>query len=158
MKKHSIAHCIGILLLVGLSACVHHSGTLPSEYGISQTPIASGETFLRTELFFGMSIAAAPGHPAGVVSEVQWQEFVDTWISPRFPNGLTVIDGNGQWLGKDGAPVKEHSKLLVLLHPASSPDEWGQADHAIEEIRKAYCRIFHQEAVLRVTSRAIVSF
>lgn len=163
MKKSLVIPILGIILFVGLGACAHQPGPPASNSEINnqataQTQVLPGEAFLRTELFFGMSIAAAPGHPAGMVTEAQWQDFVATRITPQFPNGLTIIDGYGQWLGQDGAVTKEHSKILVLLHPAFPQDERTRADRAIEDIRSAYCRLFHQESVLRVTSPASVAF
>lgn len=163
MKKHSIARIVTIFLLLLLTGCACRSGaSLPRQDRASaaatQTLSLHGEDFLRTELFFGMSIAATTDYPAAQVTESQWRDFVDTWITPRFPHGLTVLDGYGQWLGKDGVVAREHSKVLILLHSGSDPDQWAEADRAIEEIRAAYRRLFHQESVLRVTSRAGVSF
>ncbi len=153
MRKQLVVCLIWIFLLAGLSGCARQP-----VLSLPEAPGLHGEAFIRTELFFGMSFAAAPDHPAGLVTEAQWQDFVDTWITPSFPDGLTVIDGYGQWLGGNGIPVKEHSKILILLHPASTPDEWARADSAIETIRAAYCRLFHQDSVLRATSRASVAF
>ncbi|WP_333440655.1 DUF3574 domain-containing protein [Microcoleus sp. herbarium2] len=50
---------------------------------------------LKDELYFGLS------KPGGeTISESEWQEFVKTVITPRFREGLTVLDGSGQFLNR----------------------------------------------------------
>ena len=51
-----------------------------------------GEIFFRTELFFGLS------RPNGSdVTEEEFQHFIDTKVTPRFPDGLTLLSGKGQF-------------------------------------------------------------
>jgi Protein of unknown function (DUF3574) len=50
-----------------------------------------GDPFLRTELFFGLS------RPEGEVTEEEFQQFLAEHITPRFPDGLTVVTGLGQF-------------------------------------------------------------
>lgn len=104
-------------------------------------PGIASEPWVRTELFFGLS---RPEGPA--ISEAEWEAFLDAEITPRFPDGLTVISGDGQWQGEDGRIVEERSKIVVLLYPPGAIDE-SNAD--IEAIRAAYEEQFHQESVLR---------
>jgi hypothetical protein len=105
------------LVLLATSACASLPGATP--------------TLLRTELLFGLS------RPGGdVVTDAQWQEFVDRNIAPRFPAGFTVVE----------AAVRERSKILILVYP-SSPE----ADAAVEHISADYKKLFEQEEVLRVT-------
>lgn len=99
-------------------------------------------TQLREELYFGRS------QPGGrVVSEEQWQEFLDTQITPRFPDGLTVIDAYGQFLNSSGNIIAEQTKVLILIYPNSQDKE-----KAIQEIINLYKAQFQQESVLRVTN------
>ena len=63
---------------------------------------------LRAELYFGRNIGGRLG-----VSERQWARFLAREITPRFPDGLTVLDARGQW--RDPARhvlVREPSKLV----------------------------------------------
>ena len=107
------------------------------------------ETWRRTELFFGCS------KPDGsTISEKQFQQFVSTEITPRFPSGLTVLPIRGQYLDASGTIIKERSMQLILFYPASLRD----AHRKIEEIRAAYKLAFQQESVLRVDTVATVSF
>ncbi|HRD77883.1 MAG TPA: DUF3574 domain-containing protein [Hyphomicrobiaceae bacterium] len=103
----------------------------------------------RLELVFGMSRKGAEP-----VSDVEWQEFLDAEITPRFPDGLTVLVGYGQWKGGDGKIAKEASRILLVWH---TPDE--TTEQRIVAIREAWKVRFKQESVLRAESAAsCVSF
>lgn len=106
------------------------------------------ELFVRYELFMGRS-----NQSGEVVDDGAWTAFLEDTVTPRFPDGLTVIDGHGQWRGSDGAVQRERSKLLVILAPPG-----GDGDRLISEVSEEYKRRFDQESVLRVVSDACVSF
>ena len=78
---------------------------------------------------------------------------VDTVVTPRFPDGLTAWPAQGQWRSPDGAPVREASWVLNIVH---APD--AASETAIVEIVDAYKTRFRQESVLRVVSDACVGF
>ena len=100
------------------------------------------------ELVFGRNIGSAPG-----VSDADWQAFVDTEVTQRFPEGLTVADAAGQWRGVNGVVVAEPSKTLLLVFKGD-PDERAR----IDAIRAAYKARFHQESVLLIERPACVGF
>jgi hypothetical protein len=102
---------------------------------------------VRHELVFGT--ARPHGSPIG---EDEWQSFVDSVVTPRFPDGLTVLDARGQWRGEGGL-TKEHSRILVIWRERAPP-----RDADIEAIRSAYKERFEQESVLRIDSVSCVSF
>ena len=108
----------------------------------------SSQPMTRLEMLFGS--ARTNGSPIG---DDEWTSFVDTEVTPRFPAGLTVLQGPGQWRGQDGAVVKEDSRILVVWH---EPNLRSEAD--IEAIRSAYKVRFEQESVMRVESISCVSF
>ena len=108
-----------------------------------------GEAMAETQLYFGLSKPKG-----GTVSAREWEAFVAEEITPRFPEGFSVIDGAGFW--RDGATQKtisEKSKVVVRLHPRSNV-----ADTAIGEIIAAYKTKFEQEAVLRVERPVCAQF
>ncbi len=108
-----------------------------------------GEVWGRTELYFGSN------KPDGtVVTEEEFKQFLDTAITPRFPDGLTLLTGFGQFRNSQGIIVQERSMVLILLYPLQRSD----ANQKIEEIRRDYKQMFQQESVLRVDSLAKVSF
>lgn len=107
-----------------------------------------GKPVARTELFFGM---ARPDGSA--VSGDEFQRFVDQEVTPRFPSGLTLLGGNGQFRDASGVTIRENSKLLILLYPYNRDNSRN-----IEAIRAAYAKNFQQESVLRVDGSSCVSF
>ena len=45
----------------------------------------------------------------GEISPAQWTAFLDEEVTPRFPDGLSVIDVQGQWRNRQGAIGRERS-------------------------------------------------
>ncbi len=107
-----------------------------------------GERFSRTELFFGLSRATGPD-----ITEAEFQNFIDAEVTPRFPDGLTLLGGKGQFRDSTGTIVQEGSKLLILLYPFTR-----QNNRAVDEIRTKYKDNFQQQSVLRVDEQSCVSF
>jgi hypothetical protein len=94
--------------------------------------IPAAKPVTRTELFFGLR------KPNGTeVNNAEFQRFLDREVTPRFPDGFTVISGRGQFKEASGAILQERSKLLLLLHPIAAT-----SDRQIEQIRTAYITAF----------------
>jgi hypothetical protein len=112
-------------------------------------PTATSTPFARTELFFGTNRAdgLAP------VSDEEFRVFLDQEITPRFPDGLTLLSALGQFRNSEGVIVQERSLVLILLYPA---DDQKASNKKIERIRTAYKRMFQQESVLRVDDPRLV--
>jgi hypothetical protein len=115
-----------------VSACAGAPPFCPA--GLSQ--------MVEAQLFFGDEI---PG--GGSVSAGQWQEFVDSEVTPRFPAGFTVLVTAGQWRRPDGVIERESGHELLIVF-ARTPSDAGKLD----EIRSAYMRRFRQESVLLAES------
>ena len=88
-----------------------------------------------------------------MVSEEAWRTFLADEVTPRFPDGLTVLDAAGQWRDGSGAIVRERTKLLLVL---AQPGE--NAMQRTDQIADTYKRAFGQSSVLRVVTGACVSF
>jgi hypothetical protein len=110
--------------------------------------VISGEIFARTELLFGLSRSNGPD-----ITEEEFQSFVDQHVTPRFPEGLTLLAGNGQFQDSTGNIIQEGSKLLILLYPFSK-----DRSALVDEVRTEYKSAFQQESVLRVDEHSCVSF
>lgn len=108
----------------------------------------ASQAMARLEMIFGTS--RPQGAPVG---SDEWASFLDAEVTPRFPAGLTVLRGPGQWRGHDGHLAKEQSNILVIWH---RPTHHAEAD--IEAIRSIYKQRFDQESVMRVDSVSCVSF
>jgi hypothetical protein len=115
--------------------------------GCAQVP-GGGDVWIRTEVYFGLSRP-----DGGQVTDAEWRSFMDEVVTPSFPAGLSVMDVAGQWQNATGKIDREASKMLVLLHPLDPAIE-----AKIDEIRATYCKRFHQEAVMKVTTRVRVAF
>ncbi len=96
----------------------------------------------RAELFFG-----------GSITVVQWQQFIDQEITPRFPDGFTVLDTQGQWRNGNSTISRETGHELLVVFPSSA-----DAQTKLNAIRDAYKRRLMQESVLLVESPACAAF
>jgi hypothetical protein len=96
---------------------------------------------LRTTLYFGL------GRAKGAVSELEWQIFLRDEVTPRFPQGLTVWEAEGQWMTPRGIG-RERTKVLLLVHP-----ETTGAQEAVRAVIAHYRKAFEQESVLWETAR-----
>ena len=105
-------------------------------------------TYARLELLFGLGKQGG-----GEVSEEEWRAFIETEVTPRFPDGLTVLTAYGQWRGRSGEISREPSRVLVIWHRRGAK---GETD--VEAIRQAYKTQFGQESVMRVDGTSCVSF
>ena len=115
----------------------------------STAPCPDGtDRFLEYRLFMGRS-----DQQGEVVDDAAWEAFLNDTVTPRFPDGLTVLDAQGQWRNAEGRILSERSKLLVILTP---PDSDGP--RLLDEISAEYERRFNQESVLQVVSEACVAF
>lgn len=114
----------------------------------SETCRAEAAPMRRIELVFGLSRKGAPE-----IGEAEWRAFLDREITPRFPAGLTVLAGHGQWQSPSGASVSEPARLL-LVWASPAPD----LDRRIEAVRAAWKQAHRQESVLRAESTDCVAF
>jgi hypothetical protein len=148
-----INHLLSVALIaLQLAACA----TLPGAPAVAtlqgdarHPPQTQG--WVDTRLYFGLGPA---DQPAQGISETAWRDFLDKEVTPRFPDGLSVIDIYGQWQGKQEAtPERLHSKLLVIDYPDTDANR-----SKIEAIRAAWKQRTGDQSVLRVTQAADVSF
>jgi Protein of unknown function (DUF3574) len=161
--KHFAFAILAAIAISGLSWKPAHAQELPPDEGpFTHDPIVDfvrkagprcgsgfgAESFVRTELFFGLS------RPGGVVSEAEFKTFVDARVTPRFPDGLTLISGIGQFREASQAITVEGSKLLILLYPKQD----AEANRKIEQIRSDYKQTFQQQSVLRADEASCASF
>ena len=136
-----------LLLLVCVGMCVCAPVALAAGDGVLICRF--GDLFIRTELFFGLGRVNGPD-----VTEDEFRMFLAEHVTPRFPDGLTVLTGRGQFRNSSGDIEREPSKLVIILYP---PDQ-ENAHRKIEQIRREYKTAFQQESVLRADSTACVSF
>ncbi|NJO43824.1 MAG: DUF3574 domain-containing protein [Cyanobacteria bacterium RU_5_0] len=89
---------------------------------------------IQQDLYFGQEL---PG--CKEISQEEFQAFVDEVITPRFPDGLTIFDADGQ---------EKNAKVVSLF-----VEDTLESKVAIKEIVKAYKRLFRGSEVSRVTNK-----
>lgn len=148
--------CTGLVTAIGIytfSESQNRPSTTARQPEVTTTnarlcSVAAGKPVARTELFFGLR------KPNGTeVDSAEFQRFLDREVTPRFPDGFTLVSGYGQFKSASGAILKERSKQLILLYPVAAT-----SDRQIEQIRKAYTTAFQQQSVLRADELSCASF
>jgi hypothetical protein len=108
--------------------------------------------FVREELYFGVKRQSAE-----VVSDAEWTRFLREVVTPRFPDGLTVLRGYGQYRLADGTIEEEGTHVIVLLYENAAATA-SVREARIAEIIRYYKDRYDQESVLRVTSFVQAAF
>ena len=112
MKKFALPIWVMVLLL------------LISSGAWAETKSEDGLTLYRIHLGQGWGEKA--------LSRENLAVFIDEEITPRFPDGLTVTEGRGQWNSPQGL-VREHTTIVDV-----QPRDSEQTRENIEAIAKAY--------------------
>jgi hypothetical protein len=118
-----------LLTLLALSGCAS-SG--------SRCLLDSQRPTTVTELFFGRDI---PGR--GPLTDNEWTDFAASVIAMEFPEGFTVLDGDGEW--RDPATQtmsRERTKILIVA--TARPTDLASR---ISRIRDTYSRLYRQTSV-----------
>jgi hypothetical protein len=99
---------------------------------------------VETRLYFGQSKL-----DGGAVSEKEWNEFVEQYVSRVFPDGSTIQEATGNWYDTSQRRlVTEPSKVIIAInHPSSRLNE------KIDSLRYWYKQIHRQQSVLRVDKK-----
>jgi hypothetical protein len=103
----------------------------------------------QTTLYFGLKTNDGKG-----ISEQAWTRFLAEVVTPRFPDGLTVLSAYGQG-GSDpasaGQVLAEMTKMLVIVRP-DTPEAAQKIEEIKAEFRRLYSPtgIFHTEGAVRV--------
>lgn len=126
------------------------AGSLAGCAGLAGPACGPGQqAMLSAELLFGRKIGDRIG-----VSETAFRRFVDDEMTPRFPDGLTILDASGQYRDRDrNVLIREPSKL-VLIAAGDAPESRDRLAAVID----AYKRRFSQESVGLILKPACVSF
>ena len=102
----------------------------------------------KTEIYFGED---EPGRKH--VSLKAWRTFLSEVVTPRFPEGMTVLEAYGQMQHANGRIEKQPSRVVVLVHPPGKG-----ADKRIHEVVQAYRDRFQNAQVMLLRTAALVEF
>ena len=124
-------------------------GLVSSAFGQGASCPPPAKPMVRAELYFGRNIGGRVG-----ISERQWARFLAREITPRFPDGLTVLDARGQW--RDPArrvPVHEPTKLVIIV----AADD-ADTRRRLAEVAASYKKRFSQRSILLVLNPVCAAF
>jgi hypothetical protein len=144
--SRAVSSCLMLALLVPAVAGCATSG-IPVQSSISSCE-AGDQSMVRDTLYFGHN---RPN--GGRVRQAEWRQFLNEVITPRFPDGLTVMKATGQWRNANGHIEQEVSQVVTVLH-AGDPTARGK----ISEVMAEYRQRFDQEAVLRERTATCARF
>jgi hypothetical protein len=131
------------MLACGFAAIIVFASTGAVACNAPQRPMQ------QIELMFGRSIA---GHLR--VGEAAWSRFLAREVTPRFPDGLTVVDAAGQWRDPAGGRlVREPGKMVIIVTADDAP-----VGERIGAIVAAYKRRFRQRSVGVISRPVCASF
>jgi hypothetical protein len=136
-----------VLLLAVCGARESASGQNVTAPAAAAACAPQGVPYTRTTLYFGMA------RPRGTISEKEWKMFVRDEVTPRFPQGFTVWEADGQWRTSDGQVARERAKVLLLVHSGTLP-----VRDALAELVSSYKKRFEQESVLWETATVCAAF
>jgi hypothetical protein len=128
--RHSLIGLTALLLGMGSGAVQAQSPDL-----IENNLLAE---LIQVDLYLGRQM------PDGdTVSDEDFETFIDTEVTPRFPEGLTVWAANGRYQDVSGTVITEPSNVLRLVFLDTQANET-----ALMEVIQAYITQFDQESVM----------
>ena len=104
---------------------------------------------LVAELFFGRTIRGR-----GALSDAEWAQFAAQVVTPNFPDGFTVTDGNGQWQNPATREITRQPTRIVLVAAKRTPDIGARLTAVID----AYKTRFNQQSVGIITRDSCAAF
>ena len=142
-------HRIVVVLLCALSLAACDKLALKQAAAPPACPLPGQERYAIAQLFFGRDI---PGR--GPLTDAEWDDFAAHAITGQFPDGFTVMDGDGQWFDQgSGRLLREKSKILIV---AADPE--SDLKTRIGSVIAAYRTQFKQRSVGVITSEACGAF
>ena len=137
LRQAAMALTLGVALAIAAAIAMAQAQTKP-------WPDAPT---LKTEIYFGLAL------PDGrIVSEADWNGFLNEVVVPRFPDGLTVIEAAGRSAraAADSGRINT-TRILVVVHP-NTDDAATRIGEVKAEYRKRFgsVGVFHTDAPVRI--------
>jgi hypothetical protein len=146
------AKLVVALLLTMLAACIASPAQttppspLPAPYSCL---LPAEQRMLVAELFFGRGIKGREP-----LTDAEWAEFAAQIITPNFPDGFTVFDGEGQWRNPQTGQIAGGRTKILLVAAKREPDLARRLSAVIE----GYEAQFHQQSVGVITRDVCAAF
>ena len=89
-----------------------------------------------------------------MVTELEWKQFTENYLSKVFKEGSTVVNVTGNWYDPDSKKLITEPTYKVIYFYKRSPGISSQ----IDSLRYWYKTLFQQQSVLRVDRKVNASF
>ncbi len=138
-----MAVALSLTMLAGCAAPPHpqpapYSCLLPTE-----------QRTLVAELFFGLGIKGREP-----LTAAEWADFAARVVTPNFPDGFTVFDGEGQWRNPRTGRIAHGPTKILLVAAKREPD----LAHRLAAVIDAYKTRYHQQSVGLITRDSCTAF
>jgi len=137
MRPAGLALAAAVMLAQGAAA------------GEADCPLARQKPMLVAQLFFGQTI-----REGRLVSRLEWGAFLRQVVTPRFPDGFTVLEGSGQWMDPRTHAISHEATKMLVIATEDVPDVGTR----IGELADIYRARFHQQSVGIVTQAGCGGF
>jgi Protein of unknown function (DUF3574) len=132
-----------------LTSCAPSPTTPSSPPAAFSCPLPAERAMLIAELFFGRGIKGREP-----LTDAEWAEFAAQTITPNFPDGFTVFDGEGQWRNPLTGYTAGSGTKILLVAAKREPDLARRLSAVID----AYKARFHQRSVGLITRDSCAAF
>lgn len=107
------------------------------------------QRMIETDLYFGQSKPSG-----GTVTESEWNNFKENYVSKVFKEGSTVINVTGNWYDPDAHKlITEPTYKVIYFYKKSN-----NVSKQIDSLRYWYKTLFQQQSILRVDRKVKASF
>ncbi|AVP99348.1 hypothetical protein C7S18_20195 [Ahniella affigens] len=132
-----------VLLPITLGGCIRVKVHDAERIGLTRCT-ETEQLHDRFVLYFGRNKA-----DGSVVTEADWQGFLDATVSPQFPDGFSWLASHGQWRDDSGKLWQEPGFQLIVLSKDPATAE-------VQAVSEAYRQAFAQLAVLQERGKVCV--
>ena len=146
-RKHPVMP-VAALVFFWLAGCRRQAAPAPP-MSMNACLLPGEQPMLVAELFFGRNIKAR-----GPLTDAEWAQFVAETITPNFPEGFTVFDGQGQWRNPLTGNIADGRTKIVLIAAKREPDLTRRLSSVID----IYKTQFRQQSVGTIIRKSCAAF
>jgi hypothetical protein len=139
-----------VAAVLGLAGCRGPRPCAAPQVAAAPALVSPANAWAKTELFLGLV-----RRDGGAVSDADFDAFAEDVVAAEFPDGFTVLRGDGRYRDAAGKVYREPSRVLVVVSPR---ERFAAHDASVVRIADKYVRRFDQESVLRVDSDVRATF
>jgi hypothetical protein len=147
--RAKLAEALSLTMLAACAASSAQPTPSLSESAPYSCLLPDEQRMLVAELFFGRGIKGRQP-----LTDAEWAEFAAQTITPNFPDGFTVFDGEGQWRNPQTGQIAGSRTKILLVAAKREPDLARRLAAVIE----AYKTEFRQQSVGVITRDSCAAF